>query len=50
MVTDQIFPSGQPIAWCITNYETMQVVEFFLSRIKSRSPGATVTVLMSDDG
>ena len=42
--------SGQPIAWCITNYETTQVVEVFLNQIKSRSPTATVTVLMTDDG
>ena len=42
--------SGQPIAWCITNYETTQVVELFLNQIKSRSPTTTVTVLMTDDG
>ena len=41
---------GQPVAWCITNYETTDVLELFLSHIKARSPAAMVSVLMSDDG
>ena len=50
MCLKKLTPSGQPTAWCITNYETTQVVELYLNQIKSRSPTATVTVLMSDDG
>ena len=42
--------SGQPIAWCITNHETVQVVELFLSQMKLRAPGTNLTVLMTDDG
>ena len=38
------------MAWCITNYETTDVLELFLHHIKTRSPEAAVSVLMSDDG
>ena len=31
---------GQPVAWCITNYETTDVLEFFLHCINTRSPEA----------
>ena len=42
--------AGQPIAWCITNHETVQVAELFLSQMKLRAPGTKLTVLMTDDG
>ena len=41
---------GQPIAWCITNYETTVVLELFLGKIKARAPSSSVSVLMTDDG
>ena len=44
-----LFPSGQLIALCITNHETTDVLEVFLSQIKLRSPAATINTLMSDD-
>ena len=42
--------TGQPVAWCIANSETSEVVEIFLSSMKARSPMTTVRVLMTDDG
>ena len=42
--------TGQPVAWCITNYETSEVMAIFLESIRARSPSSTVTVLMTDDG
>ena len=41
---------GQPIARCITNYETTAVLELFLGRIKAGAPSSSVSVLMTDDG
>ena len=41
---------GQPIAWCISDQETSDVVEYFLQSLKNRSAHATVSVLMTDDG
>ena len=38
------------MAWCITNYETSEVMAMFLESIRARSPSSTVTVLMTDDG
>lgn len=46
--SDQI--SGQPVAWCISDQETTDVVEMFLHSIKKRSPDAQVSVFMTDDG
>ena len=37
------------MAWCITNYETSEVMAMFLESIRARS-SSTVTVLMTDDG
>ena len=45
-----LFYTGQPVAWCITNYETTDVLELFFSHVKQRSPESVVSVLMSDDG
>ena len=42
--------TGQPVAWCITNYETTEVLELFLGKLKERTPGSRISVLMSDDG
>ena len=41
---------GQPVAWCITNYETTEVMTMFLESLKRRSPSSMVRVLMTDDG
>ena len=41
---------GQPIAWCISDQETAEVVELFLQSIKKRSTDSNVSVLMTDDG
>ena len=41
---------GQPIARCITNYETTAVLELFLGKIKAGAPSSSVSVLMTDDG
>lgn len=42
--------TGEPVAWCVSNYETTQVIELFLMKIKLRCPGTRINVLMSDDG
>ena len=42
--------TGQPVAWCITNQENTEVLQLFLEKIIERTPGLTITVLMSDDG
>lgn len=42
--------AGQPIAWCISDQETTEVVELFLHCVKKRSPHSIVSVLMTDDG
>ena len=44
---------GQPIAWCISDQETIEVVELqnvFLQSIKKQSPDSSVSVFMTDDG
>lgn len=41
---------GQPVAWCISDQETTEVIQLFLSSIQKRSPQAKVSVLMTDDG
>ena len=42
--------AGQPVAWCVTDYETTEVLEMFLEKVNERNPGSKVSVLMSDDG
>ncbi len=42
--------TGQPIAWCIADQETTEIVELFLQSIRKRSPMSAVSVLMTDDG
>ena len=44
------YHTGQPVAWCIANSETSEVVEIFLSSMKAKSPMTPVRVLMTDDG
>lgn len=41
---------GQPIAWCISDQETAEVIEAFLKSIHDRSPFVSVTAIMTDDG
>ena len=38
------------IAWCISDQETIEVVELFLQSIKKQSPDSSVSVFMTDDG
>ena len=38
------------MAWCISDQETIEVIELFLGSIQSKSPEAKVSVLMTDDG
>ena len=42
--------SGQPVAWCISDQETTEVIEVFLKSVHSKSPETNVTILMTDDG
>ena len=41
---------GQPVGWCIADSEASEIIEIFLSSIKTRSPTTTVKVVMTDDG
>ena len=45
-----VFIIGQPIAWCISDQETIEVMELFLQSIKKQSPDSSVSVFMTDDG
>ena len=47
---DATFYIGEPIAWCISDRKTAEVIEIFLQWIKERSPSVDVKVLMTDDG
>ena len=42
--------AGQPVAWCISDQETTEVIELFLSTVQRKSPDAQVSVVMTDDG
>ena len=42
--------TGQPVAWCLSDHESGEVIEAFLSSIKARSPSTAVNVMMTDDG
>ena len=42
--------TGQPVAWCLSDRESSDVIEAFLNSIKARSPLTTVNVMMTDDG
>ena len=42
--------TGQPVAWCLSDHKSSDIIEPFLSSIKARSPLTSVTVMMSDDG
>lgn len=42
--------TGQPVAWCLSDHESSDIIEAFLSSIKARSPLTSVTVMMTDDG
>jgi len=46
----QLLETGQPIAWCLSDHESGEVIEAFLSSIKARSPSTAVNVMMTDDG
>ena len=41
---------GQPVGWCITDKEDRDVVKIFLEKIKLKSPGSEVLVIITDDG
>ena len=42
--------TGQPVAWCLSDHESSDTIEAFLSSVKARSPLTSVTVMMTDDG
>ena len=42
--------TGQLVAWCLSDHESSDIIERFLSSIKARSPLTSVTVMMIDDG
>ncbi len=42
--------TGQPVAWCISDQESTEVVEAFLKSIQQRSSDVLVSVVMTDDG
>ena len=44
-----IFPSGQPIAWAISDKEDEVVMEVILRAIKTWCPAGIITTLMTDD-
>ena len=44
------FDTGEPIAWCISDRETTEVIEVLFRCMKERSPGVEVNILMTDDG
>ena len=41
---------GQPIAWCISDKESIDVLNVFISSFHQRSPDAKVLTVMTDDG
>jgi hypothetical protein len=41
---------GQPVAWCIADGASGEVVSAFLSCIHKNSPQTQVQVIMTDDG
>ena len=41
---------GQPVAWCIADSASGEVVLAFLSCIHKKSPETQVQVIMTDDG
>ena len=38
---------GQPVAWCLSDHESSEIIQAFLSSIKS--PSTCVKVMMTDD-
>ena len=38
------------MGWCISDSESSEIIELFLSRVKARSPNTDVKVIMTDDG
>ena len=41
---------GQPVAWCLSDHESSEIIQAFLSSIKAKSPFTCVKVMMTDDG
>ena len=41
---------GQPVAWCLSDHESSEIIQAFLSSIKAKSPSTCVKVMMTDDG
>ena len=41
---------GQPVAWCLSDHESSDVIEAFLRSVQARSPLTSVNVMMTDDG
>ena len=42
--------TGQPVAWCLSDHESSEVIEAFLRSVQARSPLTIVNVMMTDDG
>ena len=42
--------TGQPVAWCLSDHESSNVIEVFLRSVQARSPQTNVNVMMTDDG
>ena len=37
---------GQPVAWCLSDHESSEIIQAFLSSIKAKSPSTCVKVMM----
>ena len=42
--------AGQPVAWCLSDRESSDVIEEFLRSVQAKSPLISVNVMMTDDG
>ena len=42
--------SGQPVAWCLSDHESSDIIEVFIRSVQARSPQTNVNVMMTDDG
>mgnify|MGYP003690363481 FL=1 len=48
LVLDE-FRHGYPVAFCISNRESEDVISVFLNAVKTRAPNTVLNVLMTDD-
>ena len=45
-----LYTTGYPVAWCISNQETTEVVILLFQAMKQQSPDTQIRVLITDDG